>query len=99
MIGPDMVHDLIQRAAAVARRVLDLRANFPERLALPTHFNRREMPDLVSMHATGFEIRRLMTNRTAHGRQAKAVISTGDRWLMQTPPRRHYVGGRQRDDS
>jgi hypothetical protein len=42
------------------------------------------MPHLISRHASGFEIRRLMTNRTAHGRQAKDVIATGDWWLMQT---------------
>src|SRR5260370_1038090 len=69
----DMMHDIVQRAAAVARRIFDLRANLPERLAFPCHLARREMPDRVARHAGRFEIRRLMTNRTAHRRQPKAV--------------------------
>jgi hypothetical protein len=83
MIGADMLHNVIERAAAVARGILDLRANLPDRLAFPAHFARRQMPSRVAGHAAGIEIRLLMTDRTAQRRKAEAVFTANDRRLMR----------------
>jgi hypothetical protein len=44
----------------VARGILDLFADLPERLALPCHPDRREVPLRVARHAGGFEVRGLV---------------------------------------
>lgn len=41
MIGRDMVHDIFEGSAAIARGILDLRADLPNRLAFPAHITRR----------------------------------------------------------
>ena len=83
MIGADMVHNLIERAAAIARGILDLRAYLSDRLAFPAHFSGRKMPDWVAGHAAGIDIRLLMTDWTAQRRKAEAVFTPEDRRLMR----------------
>ena len=48
---PICVHEGLKRPIAVARRILDLGADLAERLALPSHFARRQMPDRIARHA------------------------------------------------
>jgi hypothetical protein len=86
VIVADMMHDLVRRAAAVARRIFDLRANLPDRLAFPCHVTRREMPGGIARHARRFEICPLMANLAAHRWQPKAVCAALDRRLMQAAP-------------
>jgi hypothetical protein len=83
MIGADMVHDVIERAAAIARGILDLRAYLSDRLAFPGHFGRRQVPNRIAGHAAGIDIRLLMTNRTAQRRKSEAVFTADDRRLMR----------------
>jgi len=83
MIGADMVHDVIERAAAIARGILDLRAYLPDRFAFPAHFARRQMPNRIAWHSAWIEISLLMTNRTAQRRKAEAVFTANDRGLMR----------------
>jgi len=83
MIGADMVHNLIERAAAIARGILDLRAYLPDRLAFPGHFARRQVPNRIAGHAAGIDIRLLMTNRTAQRRKSETVFTANDRRLMR----------------
>ena len=52
----DMVDQILELAAAVARGILDLRADLGNGLALPRHFARREMPFRMTGHAAGIEI-------------------------------------------
>lgn len=83
MIGANMVDNVIQRAATIACRILDLRAYLPKRLAFPAHFAWRQMPNRIAGYATGIEIRLLMTNWTALRRKAEAVFTAKDRGLMR----------------
>lgn len=82
-IGADMVHNVIQRAAAIARGILDLCAYLPNRLTFPGHFARRQVPNRIARHAAGIEIRLLMANRTAQRRKSEAVFTANDRRLMR----------------
>jgi hypothetical protein len=83
MIGADMTHDAVERPAAVERWILDLHADLRERLAYPSHFPRRKAPGNLAWHPPRFEIRPLMTDRTAHRRKAKTVAAARDRRLME----------------
>jgi hypothetical protein len=65
MIGADVMDDVFQRAAAVGRRILDLRADLSERLAFPAHLARREMPPRIARQPAGLEIRLLIGTRVA----------------------------------
>src|SRR5688572_1529026 len=58
-----VLDDLAQRVAAVAPRVLHLGAGLGERLALPRHRGRREVPVRVAGHAAGLEVRDLVAGR------------------------------------
>lgn len=69
MILTHVMHDLVERAAAVSRGIFDLRADLCERLAFPAHLARREMPARAAWHAGGSEIGRLVADRAAHCRQ------------------------------
>ena len=73
----------LQRAVAVTRGILELSADLAERLALPTHLARREVPDRIARNTGGLEIGGLVTDRAAHGREAKSVGAALDRRLMQ----------------
>src|SRR5271154_926515 len=68
MVIADMFNEALQRPVAVARGILDLRADLADRFAFPGHFARREMPDRVSGHYA--EVRPLMADRTSHRRKA-----------------------------
>src|SRR6516162_5718631 len=83
MIGADMMHNVIERATAVARGILDLRADLSDRLALPTHVARRQMPGGIAGQIGRIEIRLLMTDRTSQRRKAEAVFTVIDGRLMQ----------------
>src|SRR5262249_29860772 len=85
MILTYVMHDVFERAAAIARGIFDLLADLRERLALPAHLMRREMPARIARHAGRFEIGRLVADRAAHRRQSEAVVAARDRRLMQTP--------------
>src|SRR5271166_1935831 len=85
MILSHVMHDVFERAAAIARGIFDLRTDLPERLAFPGHLMRREMPARIAGHSGGFEIGRLVADRAAHRRQPEAVFAALDRRLMQTP--------------
>jgi hypothetical protein len=84
MILTHMMHDVLERSAAIARRIFELLANLRERLAFPSHLMRRELPGRIARHSGGFEISRLVTDRTAQRRKAKAILAARDRRLMQT---------------
>src|SRR5690242_4553713 len=60
MILTDVMHDILERTAAIARGIFDLLTDLSERLALPAHLMRREMPARIARHAGGFEIGRLV---------------------------------------
>jgi hypothetical protein len=76
--------DLLQRPAAVARRILDLRADLADRLILPSHLPGRQVPVRMARHAGGIEIRALVAGGAAHRRCAKAIGAAFDRRLMQS---------------
>ena len=78
-----MVDEVFGPAAAIARGVFDLNADFADGLALPRHFARREMPFRMTRHAARIEVRVLVTDRTAHRRQAAAVRTALDRRLVK----------------
>src|SRR5262249_35613089 len=86
VIFADMLNQCVDRTVSVARWILDLGTDLTERLALPSHFTRREMPDRVARHASGVEVGLQVADWTAHRRKAISVSSALDRWLME--PRR-----------
>ena len=49
--------EVFRLAAAVARRIFDLRADLGERLALPGHRTWCEVPFVMARHAAGIEVR------------------------------------------
>src|SRR5258705_3341401 len=79
----NVVDEIFGLAAAIARGVFDLSADLRDRLALPRHFARREMPIRMTWHAAGVEVRILVTDGTAHRRQTAAVRTARDRWLVK----------------
>ena len=83
MFSLEVVHEVVQRTASVSLGILDLSADLSSRLALPPHFDRREMPARGPGHAARVEIGVLMTDWTTHRREAKTVLTAGDRGLMQ----------------
>src|SRR5271165_6370899 len=83
MVLANMFHEGRQRPIAVLPRILDLGANLGERLALPSHFARREMPDRIARHPCGLEVCRLMAYRTSHRGKAKSVRAALDRRLVK----------------
>src|ERR1700722_8915810 len=96
VVGADMLDQRLQRPVAVARTILDLSADLAELLALPTHVARREVPDRIAGNAGGLEIGGLVTDRTAHGREAESVRAALDRRLMEPhhiPLARAVAGG------
>jgi hypothetical protein len=68
-----VVHQVLERATAVSRGILDLNADFAERPAFPRHLTRCEMKLRVAGHAPGLEIGRLMADGTAHGLEPTTV--------------------------
>jgi hypothetical protein len=72
----------VQRTAAIARGILDLRTDLTERFAFPAHLTRRETPFVMTGNAAGLKIRVLMADRTAHRREASAIRSPLDRRLV-----------------
>src|SRR5580704_3172428 len=78
-----MGRNVVERSAAVARRIFKLRANLPRRLVLPSHLSRRQMPMRMAWHAGGIEIGVLVAHGATHGRRAETVATARDRRLMQ----------------
>src|SRR6516162_2907750 len=70
-----MMHDVFERAAAVARRIFDLLADLRECLALPGHLMRRQMPGRIARYSRRFEIGRLVTDLAAHRRKSETVFA------------------------
>src|SRR5205085_10543000 len=66
-----VVHDLLQRLAAVSLRVLDLLADLTERTADPRHLDRRQHPLRIAGHA--IEVRRAVAGEAAHAGRAHAA--------------------------
>ena len=99
MVLADMVSERVERPASIARGIIDLGTNLAERLALPSHFTRGEMPDLVARHARGIEVGALMADWTAQSRKSKSINSTLDRRLVEPNSCRPDADGRPRDGS
>src|SRR6516225_6253873 len=57
-VSADMMHQLLQRATAVALGIFNLGADLGERFAFPCHLAR---------HAGGIEVGLLVADRTVHG--------------------------------
>jgi hypothetical protein len=74
---------LLQRFAAIALWILDLRADFGERLALPCHLDRRHVPQWMPRNTTRVKIRRSMARRASHTGRTKAKVATDDQGLMR----------------
>src|SRR5262249_12512141 len=83
MVLADMLDERCECSVAIARRILNLRADLAERLAFPSHLVRGEMPDRVARNAGRIEVGLQVADRTAHGRESKSVSPTPDRRLMQ----------------
>src|SRR5262249_17842256 len=79
----DMVDQLFDLAAAIARGIPDLLADLADRLALPGHLARGEVPCGMARNAARFEIGVLVARVTAHRLQAMAVGAARDRRLME----------------
>src|SRR5690242_7739393 len=71
-----VLHHLLQRLAAVALEVFDLRADLTERLADPCHLDRREQPFRMAGNARGIVVVRAMTSDTTHARGAHPTRAT-----------------------
>src|SRR5262249_32883944 len=82
-VGADVMHQLLQRAAAVALGIFNLGADLGERLAFPRHLTRCEVPFRMARHAGGIEIGLLVADRAAHGRQPMTVGTALHRGLME----------------
>src|SRR5215216_4404853 len=82
-IFADMMDEFLKLAAAIACGVLELRADFGNRLALPRHFARCEMPFRMARHAAGFEVCMLVANCATHRRKAMTVRAARHRRLVQ----------------
>src|SRR5579872_3670256 len=83
-VGADVVDEVVQRTSAVALAILDLRADLTERLALPRHLARRDVPLRVAGHAARLEVGALVADRTTHGNGSKPVRAALDRRLVQS---------------
>ena len=82
-IFADMMDEFLELASTVACGILELGADFGDRLALPRHFARREMPLRMTRHAAGIEVRILVTDLTAHRRCAVTIDPPLHRRLVQ----------------
>src|ERR1700733_9236084 len=100
-VAADMMDEVFQRPPAVAFAILDLNANLAERLALPRHLPRREMPFRMSRHAAGIEIGALVADRAAHRGETMPVHTARDRRLMEPAliPLVRTVAGRMAIDA
>ena len=67
MIFTDVMHDIFERATAIAGGIFDLFTDLSERLVLPAHLMRGEMPARIARHPGGLEIGRLVADRAATG--------------------------------
>lgn len=79
----DVIDQIVDRAATIPGRVFDLEADFPDGFTLPCHLKRCEMPMRVARHTARIEVGGLVTTRTPHGRQAKAVSAAFDGRLVR----------------
>ena len=87
-IPAHMMHDVFERAAAVARRIFDLLADLRECLALPGHLMRRQMPGRIARYSRRFEIGRLVTvwQRIAGSPKPSSPRATGGWCKRWTSP-------------
>ena len=81
-IARRVFHDLVQRPTAVARGIFQLHADVDQRLMLPRHGSRRQVPFGMTRNSSGMEIRFLVTGRAPHRGDAVAVVAALNRWLM-----------------
>src|SRR5439155_6394502 len=84
-IFADMMDEFLELASTVACGILELGADFGDRLALPRHFARCQVPFRMARHTAGFEVRMLVANRAAHRRKAMAVRAACDRRMVEPP--------------
>src|SRR5882762_9767949 len=82
-IFADMMDEFLELASTVTCGILELRADFGNRLALPRHFARCEVPLRMARHAAGFEVRMLVATRAAHRWKTMTVRAARDRRLVQ----------------
>src|SRR5262245_60846155 len=67
-----VVDEISERAPAVAFGILDLFADLPERLALPGHLERSQVPRRISGYAARIKICRTVAGGAAQARCAHA---------------------------
>jgi hypothetical protein len=70
-----VLDDLLEGLAAVAHRVLHLRADLRKRALLPRHGQRGEVPHGIAGYAGRIEVRFWMAGRTSHARGAEALVA------------------------
>jgi hypothetical protein len=78
-----VVDELGHRLAAVALRVLDLLADFAQRLADPGHLDWRHVPLRVARDVPGIEVGRPVAGRAAHADGAEVVVAAHDERPMR----------------
>src|SRR5439155_27369244 len=81
----EMMHDLRDVPAAVARGILDLLADLRERLALPRHLDGREVPLRMARYVRRVEVRHVMAGLASHAWRAMTVGTGHDQRLMRPP--------------
>jgi len=82
-ISRHVMHDLIQRPPAVARRVFKLFANRPKRLSHPSHLDRSRMPHRISRDMCSIEIRLAVARGASHAHRAKIIRAAGNGRLVR----------------
>jgi len=80
-----MMHDLGNAFLAVARGIFDLLADLRERLALPRHFDRRQMPLRMARYVRRIEILNVMARFASHARRTVSVGAPHDQRLVGPP--------------
>src|SRR5262245_28964652 len=58
-----VMDQVLHRLVAVPPAVLDLRADLADRLSLPRHLERRQVPVRIAGHAAGIEVRLAVAGR------------------------------------
>src|SRR4029453_11714280 len=80
----NVMDEIRGRAAAIARRVLDLNADGVKRFAVQAHLEGGKMPFGVARDPAGVEIGALVADRATKALETEAVGPARDGWLVQT---------------
>src|SRR5690242_13303245 len=80
-----MMDELVHLPAAVALRVLDLRADLTDRLALPRHLAGGEVPFRMPRNAARLEVRRAVAGGAAQRHHPVPIGAALDRRLVRPP--------------